>query len=184
VVLFLLRLYQALDGFVSQLIEVRLCFGGNIPVLHGYWVWVILAVACRRLVAGSVWILHSVVGFVWILRSRCWMSGLCQWFYLSAGFVCSDSALLLQQCLGVTFAVIDVVLRWFLVVIDDWFVADQKYFFFVKTLSLLSFLSLRRQPCNQIANVDFLLIPDASGGFHRARCFGGLQFAQICVECA
>ncbi|MCH86470.1 hypothetical protein A2U01_0007327 [Trifolium medium] len=30
---------------------------------------------------------------------------------------------------------------------------------------------------------DFLLIPEASGGLHRARCVGGLQFAQICVEC-
>jgi hypothetical protein len=29
-----------------------------------------------------------------------------------------------------------------------------------------------------------LLIPEVSGGLHRARCFGGLQFAQICVECA
>jgi hypothetical protein len=28
-----------------------------------------------------------------------------------------------------------------------------------------------------------LLIPEASGCLHRARCFGGLQFAQICVEC-
>jgi hypothetical protein len=26
-----------------------------------------------------------------------------------------------------------------------------------------------------------LLIPEAFGGLHRARCFGGLQFAQICV---
>ncbi|KAK2367610.1 hypothetical protein QL285_080875 [Trifolium repens] len=31
----------------------------------------------------------------------------------------------------------------------------------------------------EIANVNFLLIPEASGGLHRARCFGGLQFAHI-----
>jgi hypothetical protein len=59
----------------------------------------------------------------------------------------------------------------------------KKIFFSVKTLSLLSFSSLRWQPRNQIANVDFLLIPETSGSLHRARCFGGLQFAQICVEC-
>ncbi|PNY07822.1 hypothetical protein L195_g004328 [Trifolium pratense] len=53
----------------------------------------------------------------------------------------------------------------------------------VKTLSLLSFVSLRRQSRNQIANVDFLLIPDASSDLHRAGCVGGLQFARICVEC-
>ncbi|MCI42773.1 hypothetical protein A2U01_0064010, partial [Trifolium medium] len=45
---------------------------------------------------------------------------------------------------------------------------------------LLSLLwSLR----NQIANVDFLLVPLVSDGLHRAGRFGGLQFAQICVEC-
>ncbi|MCI14222.1 hypothetical protein A2U01_0035351, partial [Trifolium medium] len=33
------------------------------------------------------------------------------------------------------------------------------------------------------ANVDFLLVPVVFGGLHRASRFGGLQFAQICVEC-
>ncbi|PNX62198.1 hypothetical protein L195_g061038, partial [Trifolium pratense] len=56
-------------------------------------------------------------------------------------------------------------------------------FLSVKTLWMLSFPSFLRQPRNQIANVNFLLIPEAFGGLHRARCFGGLQFAQICVEC-
>ncbi|MCI01549.1 hypothetical protein A2U01_0022576 [Trifolium medium] len=36
---------------------------------------------------------------------------------------------------------------------------------------------------NQIANVDFLLVSVVSSGLHRAGRFGGLQFAQICVEC-
>jgi hypothetical protein len=68
---------------------------------------------------------------------------------------------------------------------DSWLVCCKSNFFlFVKTLSLLSFSSLRRQPRIQIVNVDFLLIPEAFGGLHRARCFGGLQFAQICVESA
>jgi hypothetical protein len=39
--------------------------------------------------------------------------------------VCSDGILLLRRCLGVMFAVMDVVLRGFLVVIDGWFVANQ-----------------------------------------------------------
>jgi hypothetical protein len=61
---------------------------------------------------------------------------------------------------------------------------SMKFFFFsVKTLPLLSFLRLHQQLHNQIANVDSLPIPKASGGLHRTRCFGGLQFAQICVEC-
>jgi hypothetical protein len=45
----------------------------------------------------------------------------------------------------------------------------------VKIMSLLSCSSLCWRPYNQIANVDFLLITEASGGLHRARCFGGLQ---------
>ncbi|MCI20785.1 hypothetical protein A2U01_0041948, partial [Trifolium medium] len=40
-----------------------------------------------------------------------------------------------------------------------------------------------RLPCNQIANVDFLLRSVVSGGLHRASYFDGLQFADICVEC-
>jgi hypothetical protein len=39
--------------------------------------------------------------------------------------VCSDSVLLLWRCLGLMFAVMNVVLRGFLVVIDGWFVANQ-----------------------------------------------------------
>jgi hypothetical protein len=39
--------------------------------------------------------------------------------------VCSNGILLLRRCLGVMFAVMDVVLRGFLVVIDGWFVANQ-----------------------------------------------------------
>ncbi|MCI27939.1 hypothetical protein A2U01_0049139, partial [Trifolium medium] len=33
------------------------------------------------------------------------------------------------------------------------------------------------------ANVDFLHVPVVSGDLHQAGRFGGLQFAQICVEC-
>jgi hypothetical protein len=76
----------------------------------------------------------------------------------------------------------DVVLRGFLVVIHGWFVANKKKYLRQNYVVALFFES-SRQPRNQIANVNFLLIPEASGGLHRARCFGGLQFAQICVEC-
>jgi hypothetical protein len=53
----------------------------------------------------------------------------------------------------------------------------------VNVLSLLTFSKSLSHSCIQMANVDYLLIPEAFGGLHRAGCFGELQFAKIYVEC-
>jgi hypothetical protein len=53
-----------------------------------------------------------------------------------------------------------------------------RYLFFCR-----NFLEFLRPPHNQITNVNFLLKLEVSGGLHRAGCYSGLQFVEICVEC-
>jgi hypothetical protein len=53
----------------------------------------------------------------------------------------------------------------------------------VKTLSMLSFPNFLWQPHNQIANVDFLLILEAFGGLHRARCWWIAVCSDLCEVC-
>ncbi|CAJ2655143.1 unnamed protein product [Trifolium pratense] len=85
----------------------------------------------------------------WVLDSWCWSRLL--WRFITLSGFC-----LFRRCLGVMFAVVGVFYSDMMSVAG--LLQFKNIFLSVKTLSLLSFPSLRLQP-RKIANVDILLIP-------------------------